>query len=204
MSMAFATLGVVAGLGVAALPLSTYAVDPVSKESLVQTEIKDTLSLTLTGTDDADGNTIVKLGELLPDGDIMSANLTAKVKTNSGDGYTLTLADKDADNNLTSGANTITAGTPAVGTSAWGFKMGTIVTADGATQSAAAVNDYIAVPVTGSAVTIVNSNKPTKVDATTPANNGDSAVITFGASASSAQAAGTYSDTVVVTAAANA
>lgn len=203
-STTLAALGVVAGLGVAALPLSTYAIDPVAKDSTINAEVKETLTMTMSSTDDATAGSTIDLGVLEADGAIESADLTVKVKTSNKGGYNITLADKDGDNALTSGSDTIEAGTPAVGKSAWGFKMGAITTADGATQSAAAVSDYIAVPVNTAPVTIVNSDKPTKVDATTPANNGDTAVITFGASASSAQAAGKYSDVITVTAAANA
>lgn len=204
-SRLLAVLGVVSGLGVAAMPLSSYAIDPVPKESEVQATIEPTLTLNLTSEADATAGATVNLGTLAADGDIAFKDLTARVKTNNGSGYNLSLATQDANNAMIrdGGTEEIKAGTPAKGKSAWGFKMGDIAVAADAAQSAAAVADYVPVPATGSAQVIVNSDKPTKVDETTPANSGDTAVITFGASANSAQAAGTYKATVVVTASAN-
>lgn len=203
-SKVLVALGVVAGLGVAALPLSSYAaIADDSKESTVQLEIEESLTLDLVGT--TAGSADVDFGKISLDADPVDKDLTATVKTNSASGYKLTLQDKDTDNalvNTTDNTKTIDAGTPAKGVSAWGFKTGTITTAG--TNSAAAFTGYTEVPTSdGTAAVIVNSDGPSKVDATTPANNGDTAVITFGVSASSAQAAGTYNDIVVVTASAN-
>lgn len=202
LTQSIAILGVVAGLGVAALPLSSYAAPAdVSKDATVQLTVEDTLSLELTAGEETSGETampLVNLGIATPDGDIVDADLTATVKTNSKTGYTLKLEDKDESNDLVSGEDKIEAGVPAKGTSAWGYKAGEINIAGN--NEITNATEYAAVPVSGSAVTIVNSDKPTLVaeDA-----NGDTAVINFGASVSSAQAAGTYTDIVVVTAAVN-
>lgn len=205
---ALAIMGVVAGLGVAALPMSTYAVaDPVSKEAQVKLEVKDVLSLDLksnndSGSESEENLTVVNLGTATGDGNVVEGSLTATVKTNNKTGYIVTIQNKETETAmLNADSDKIPAGTPAKGTSAWGYKVSNIAT--GGTNSAAAVDSYVGVPANGTPTTIVNSNGPTKVDADNAENNGDTATVEFGASVSTAQAMGEYSSTVVLTASAN-
>ncbi len=202
MSKTIAVLGVVAALGVTALPLSTYAAPAdVSKNAQVKTTVQESLELTLKSNNDADNEStdalqVVNLGTV-DSTKIAEGTLTSTVVTNNATGYTLTIADADADTNLVSDTDNIPTGKPVIGESHWGYKVFDITVADGATQTGAAVTDYTAMPATGAATTIVNSDKSTIT------KTGDTATIGFGVSVSNDQHPGTYVDTVVVTAAAN-
>lgn len=202
LTQSIAILGVVAGLGVAALPLSTYAAPAdVAKNAQVKTTIEESLELTLKSNNDADNEStealqVVNLGTV-DSTKIAEGTLTSTVVTNNAKGYTLTIADADADTNLVSGTDNIPTGAPVVGESHWGYKVSGINVAADATQSGIEVADYTAMPATGDATTIVNSNK------STISKTGDTATIGFGVSVSNDQHPGIYVDTVVITAAVN-
>lgn len=120
---AIAALGVVAGLGVAALPLSTYA--QTSGPVTVKAEVNSSISV------EYEGEPEVNFGTLLNDSDVVTRKGQVTVKTTNENGYTLTVRDTDADNALTKtgadglvAAAKIDAGTPAKNTTAWGIAGG--------------------------------------------------------------------------------
>lgn len=112
------------------------------------------------------------------------------VSTNSADGYSLTLIDKDASNSLTTtGGDTIAAisSQPAGGTN-----PGWAVSIDSGST-------WQAVPVsTGSAIVVKNYTPDPKA-----ITNEDQSTIKYGIATSTDQATGVYSDTVVYTATAH-
>ena len=112
-----AALGVVAGLGVAALPLASYAADPVSETINVTATVGSTISLDVT-------ENAIALSPI--GGGVIATDTTdATVSTNALGGYKLT-AEKVSDGNLTSGDYTIATGVPTDNgeTSYWGIKGG--------------------------------------------------------------------------------
>lgn len=137
-------------------------------------------------------------------GVVSSASDTVTVNTNNATGYTLTLADGDANVNLTSGGNTIGAhsGTQAspstLGTNKWGYAVAGVGGFDGSYSSEAnsttSSSKWAGVPVSGSPVQL-------KTTATTATN--DTTTVWYGVKATSAQPNGTYSDTVTYTATTN-
>ena len=107
MTRAIAVLGVVAGLGVAALPLSTYAApteiegtaenegDPLSasKDVQVQLKLEESLSMYVTNeAGDADVTTPVALNENTDTtANYQAAPIAIKVIANNAQGYHLTI-----------------------------------------------------------------------------------------------------------------
>lgn len=137
-----AALGVVAGLGVAALPLASYAVNPTTVN--LTASLQDSLSLSVTETE---------LAFALDNGGaVVTDETAATVTTNNGKGYDLNIKAGSGGTALTSGDYTIPAGPAAQGTSAWGYNT------DGGT-------DYTA--VTASDVSIASSTAPTPTAGTT-------------------------------------
>lgn len=174
-----AALGVVAGLGVAALPLASYAADTeTSKDLTVSAQIGETLSVTLNHNSvtlkPTNGGAVVDTTQ-------ETQTVVATVTTNNLHGYTLKLADTDTDYALTNeDGEKIAAGTPAQNQSLWGVAFNgagtyTALSADGFSRSEA--------------------------DAT--ANNGETTNIDFAVSASPSQASGTYTNAMTVTVTAN-
>ncbi len=182
-----AVLGVVAGLGVAALPMSTYAADySRSASAIVTTQVEGAISIT---TDSTTGT--VDLGKLALNGETkeMDAPLKVTVTSNSPQAYTLTASTLGEDNAMLgkeTGAK-INAGTPAAGTSAWGYKH------NGTGTMAAA---YSAVPASTSPATI---KEFTPAEGATGTQN-DAVDFMFKASANGTQTPDTYEATVVFTA----
>lgn len=145
MSKTIAILGVVAGLGVAALPLSSYAVDPTeiqgtgtplsaSKDVPVQLTIKETLSMWVTNeAGDADFTSPVVLGDAAGVSGpalVESAPIAIKVRNSTKEGYNLTLAGSAAENatgltNATTGSTAVIATGDLTSTTAsqWGYKV---------------------------------------------------------------------------------
>lgn len=201
MSKAIAALGVVAGLGVAALPLSTYAApnDPntysQTTNAQVQVEVEGAISIASNVTE-MDGG-LVNLGKIMPGGITDETDnadaLKVTVSSNSnGAQYNLyinTLEEDGAMKGKSTGA-TIPGGAPATNTSAWGYQY----SADGTTWG----GTYAEVPTSATKV-----NGDTKLS-TSGAAEGVKATsdsyFKFRASASNQQLADTYVSTVVFTA----
>jgi len=184
MSKAIAVLGVVAGLGVAALPLSSYAAT-ASDDVKVQAVIEDSISIA------AADETVTMSGVVADAANPVEASTTLTVKTNAAGGYKVEIKDADADTALKSSdagatAEGIPAGTPAQSTNAWGYK--TSSTTSGVTGLVA---DYTA--VTADNVQIATATRPT-------AAAGDTITLGFGVTVNAGIAAGTYEDTVTLTA----
>lgn len=178
MTAAMAALGVVAGLGAAALPLSSYA----ASTTVPVTAIIDTTLSIATSADE------VTISNVVPGGAVAHEDLTVTVSMNDGataNGYKLAIRDSDAITALVNGSESIQAGAPATGTSAWGFA--TVSTLTGAAGA------YKGVTTTDQSV----------VSGGTFTDNTSSTVIRFGVSAKDGQAPGTYTGGVILTATAN-
>ncbi len=171
-----AVLGVVAGLGVAALPLGTYA---ATEDITINAIVDNTISLTTSASE-------VTMN-LIPGGSAVEKEVTATVVTNNNAGYTLSIKDSDSTTALVSEkGDTIAAGVALSGsTSAWAYKGGS-------------KNTWT--EITTGDVELVNVSKPTP--APDPVQLGDPAdtVITFGAYAAEGQQNGTYKGGVTLTA----
>ena len=167
-----AALGVVAGLGVAALPLASYAVDTESIQ--VTANIGSTISLSM-----ADSKNAVELTPTV-NGAIDSDTVTAQVTTNDTKGYKLTASPTTSTLRNADG-DTIAACTSADNdtTSYWGIKWA------GKTE-----DTYVGL---GTAQTL----KETKTENPTTA---DEIEITVAASASATQPTGEYSGSFTLTA----
>ncbi len=126
MTKTIAALGVVAGLGVAALPLSSYAAE-VTNTGATQAGVDVTFQATV-------GNSIsitasegtVSINNLIANQDVAEASTDITVATNNAAGYQLRIKDKDSTLALMPAADGtaagIAAGVPTKGTNAWGFK----------------------------------------------------------------------------------
>ena len=203
-----AGLGVVAGFGVAILPLATYADDDPTPavadgESTITANIYDGISLELVSSGSAGDKTMICDSEtdpqcsgedqivsttILPSqADLTSMYTDAYVSTNNLAGFTLTLVDADDDNSLatTSGATIAAISSQPVGGSnpGWAVKID-----DGST--------WYAVPAdnSGSSITVKTVTNPGAVTVRSHAK------VTYGVAASSTQAPGLYRDTVTYTA----
>lgn len=184
MSQTIAILGVVAGLGVAALPLSTYAADPATasttdKPTTVELTVPDTLTIT------TDADKIVLSGASGAATGVFTADKTlgVTVTTNNNDGYTLVMNATETD--LKSGSDTIPTGTGAVeANSTWGFYLGDA--AETAPETWTAVSN---------GVNVLNTGLGTKA-----VPEGETSKVNFIANIITSQPAGTYSGTVTFTA----
>lgn len=195
MTAAMAALGVVAGLGAAALPLSSYASEATVPVTAI---IDDALSITI--TDAVSGDTLGADGVLLENvkkgGALVSKNIAVTV---AGTGnYKLTLEDRLVDNALisaegnriealaTADADAFVDAGAAVTNSAWAYGTTTALSD--------APTTWKAVPPRGSADTLVTRNSLT----------GDTAKPTtyvgFGVRADADQEAGRYTSDVIFTA----
>lgn len=183
MSKAIAVLGVVAGLGVAALPLSSYAVSDTANVT-AQAVVGDSIAITV-------ADNTVTMNNVMANQEVNEASTTVTVQTNSASGYQVQIKDTDSELALkpTTGTGTATgipAGAPTKGTNAWGYK---------ADSTSAGVNvlttDYTAITATNKK--IAENNAPS-------ANDGDKINLTFGVTVDTTIAAGTYSDEVTLTA----
>lgn len=213
---AFAILGVVAGLGVAALPFNAMAAvnvngnntTPATDEVTVKTTIKDYISIELNAgtngtftSDTADGahTHTLDLGELANGGAVVEGDLLVNVKTNNAKGYKLGIAAGAVNLVGKSDANNIIAGgVPTVGTSAWSFKVAKGGDTDAYTNTTldAAYGAYQAtIPTTNTRI----ARSSAATDAA-----GLNTIVTFGVSADASQAADEYSQLVTFTAATDA
>lgn len=179
---ALAIMGVVAGLGVAALPMSSYATDSTANMS-VDAVISDFISIENTTGEESDRT--VHIGNITNNADVAKGTGTVNVKTNNANGFTLKIKPAaEANVDMVSGSDNIPAGAPTAGTSAWGFKL-----------SDATDYQYFA---------NATDEKTLKSDYTTPATNaGTDISIDFGVTADGSQPAGTYQTEVVLTASTN-
>lgn len=172
-SKTVAVLGVVAGLGVAALPISTYAANPETVNLNVKVVDKIELNADRTTANINATNGADVTGQ--------EDTVTLTVKTGNSKGYTLNA--KTGNTNLANGSsNLIPAGAPLVGSSLWGMKGG-----DQAFQN------YTGLQTTDQLVKTTIA--PTSGEDTTP--------VTFGVTTAADQAAGIYTGNVVFTAIAN-
>lgn len=180
---ALIALGVVAGLGAAALPLSTYADgNPKTAQVGVTLEIEDELSI------EADKNTSDKLVDLSEGSD----SVTLTVITNNQKGYDLTIKGSAEGHPTTLTSETgspIVAGTgiptaPAAldnsTDSQWGYRL----------------TDWTANMYAGVTPSDVSINKTN----TATTSTGDTTEVTFGVSLKDGQEAGTYNGEVTFTA----
>lgn len=169
-----AALGVVAGLGVAALPLASYAA--TTQNIAVEAEIDTSLSVSAP---------TVATVSLQPTNGAAAKEGSSSVTVNSNylNGFTLNIKDSDSETGLTGDSGTIAAGTVLDGTaSAWAYK--------GGDKTA-----YTAITTTD--VALKTTDAPT-------AAAGETVEITFAVAADEDQAAGTYTGGVTVTAVGNA
>lgn len=193
MTKTIAALGVVAGLGVAALPLSSYATIVSGNTTVTaQAIIGEAISVTADATDD-----IVKIENVTANQDVAEGSTNVTVQTNNANGYNVVIEDKDATTALmtTDGSGTATgipAGVPVKGTNAWGFKASA---ADGSSVTIpTAAQSYRAIEANGSQLALAN-----RVSGATD-TDGDVFTLTFGVTVDSSIAAGTYQDEVIITA----
>lgn len=196
MSKAIAVLGVVAGLGVAALPLSSYAATSAVKSTKVQVEVAGGISIAFVaptaqpeGSDAeftfADNNNLLDLKTITLGGPIKQGALGVKVSTNNPIGYTLTASVQGDGALVNETGDEIPAGVPqASGTdSAWGIKGGDL----GDTWT----------KVTSTGVAVKSS---TTVAGGEGAQASESVDVTVGANVKSTQPEGTYKGTLIFTA----
>lgn len=186
---ALVALGVVAGLGAAALPLSSYAVDPATDKVGVTLKIDDELTI------EADKSTTDKV-DLSGTGH--TGDVTLTVVSNNQKGYNLgimgsattnpTSLTSENDDEIVAGSGTFAA--PAAlstTTSEWGYRL----------ASVAAFTEGLYAGVT-------TNNDVIKTTAAPTGEAGDETVVTFGASIKDGQPAGTYAGEVTFTATNNA
>lgn len=182
-------------LGVAILPVAASAATQTANTTITAT-VADVITVSTPGT--------VTINVTPTSGGVVSsASDTVTVSTNRTTGYNLKLADSDATTTLTSGGNTIAAhaGTQAAPTAlannTWGWAVaGAPFDASYSAESnnASSATKWAGMPATGSPATI----KTTGATA-----SGDTTTVWYAVKATSAQAGGTYTDTVTYTATTN-
>lgn len=188
-----AALGVVAGLGVAALPMSSYAAN--TGDVKVEITVDSTISMTI---DDADRDvTPLEKKKTMQNG-ATDESLTASIEvtTNDSDGYILTVKDKAGDGAALTAAtagNTdsipaFTAKQTALATTTPGWGMKATNANTSATLGAAFDGGYGGVTDTDQTVVTV---------AGTAAD--DETVVTYGIVTKSDQVADTYSNIITYT-----
>ena len=183
-----ATLGVITGLGIASLPLATFAAPipldgsvPSSQNVVVQLTVGDAVAVAV------DSNN-VNAGNVSPN-QTKNVSTTVSYATNHNTGMTLTVKDLDEDTDMTAGLsgspvagiNVISAGTNGnvAGTGNWSIKGGLL---------------------TSPTAMVKQSQTALKVqEANAPVNTTGNVDYDFSTGAS--QLPGTYQDTIVYTAA---
>jgi len=171
-----AVLGVVAGLGVAALPLSSYAATETVNINAV---VDETIAFETSASD-------VTMN-LVPGGAAVEKSVDATVTVNNNMGYLLTIRDSDGETALVSENNDkIEAGITLSGAqSAWAYKGGNMGT-------------WTA--ITTSDVRLVNTGGPETAPDPVELGTPSTTTITFAAYAAAGQDKGTYKGGVVLTA----
>ena len=175
-----AALGVVAGLGIAALPLGTFAAE-ASKNVEVELTVDSAINIASGSADDCKAS-------MLPG---QTATCTAKIgyATNNATGMTLTLKDANEDTNLVHADDstaTIATGAGAVaeGTEKWNVSGGLLSSPTAMVASNA------------TALTVASENGPVDKSATN-----DMITMTYHFSTANSTKSGVYSDIVTYTAA---
>ena len=183
-----ATLGVITGLGIASLPLATFAAPipldgsvPSCQNVVVQLTVGDAVAVAV------DSNN-VNAGNVSPN-QTKNVSTTVSYATNHNTGMTLTVKDLDEDTDMTAGlsgspvagTNVISAGTNGnvAGTGSWSIKGGLL------TSPTAMVKQ------SQTALKVQESNAPVN----TTVN------VDYDFSTGASQLPGTYQDTIVYTAA---
>ncbi|MBQ3271537.1 hypothetical protein IJG78_02820 [Candidatus Saccharibacteria bacterium] len=216
-----AALGVVAGLGVAALPAFTYAAQ-VAGEVQIDVEVPDAIAMTIAGNNDTtlggvnvydpvatvdthtggeaydptDLQTSGSKTSILPNAaktDDTTFKSTITVYTN-GVGYSLTLIDDDTNTSLVNDTNTI----PAVNTvdsDSDGNGDNAIVagTAAWGYKVGSSASTWLAVPASNGTAASIKANGAY-------AAGGETTEVYYAVSTSPTQAQGTYTDTIIYTA----
>lgn len=189
-------------LGVVALPIAGYAApSTVTDDVTVEVIITDGLTIgdgtagngcATTNYSHNYGTAGVKADSTGAASELVHGCVT--VFTNWVGGYTLTLADKDADTNLKSGANNIPtqSGNPIAGTPGWAVAVSTTPGVAGS----GTLGSWLAMPASGS--TPITLHDAAGVAGIT----GDNYDYAFATAISPSTVAGTYVDTVTFTAAA--
>lgn len=196
LSTTLAVLGVVAGLGVAALPLSTYAANSdVERDVPVSLTVEPILQISTSADKTGEGETGANAVELTKanaadSAEYASAGFSVNVKTNNSKGYTISMMGTGGDVKLASGTDEINTGALNTGTSAWAFK---VTPGDGTSTQ----NTWTNIPATS---TVIYTGTQEKGGINS--KDGIDTPVTFGATVADSQAAGTYTGSVTFTAAA--
>lgn len=202
MTTAIAALGVVAGLGVAAMPLATYA--DTTRDVPLKLTVEETIEISTSSDDDP--FTKVSDVELSTankgdNADYASKDFEVFVKTNASNGYTISAKSTTTETALkTADGNEIPANAAlAAGTSAWAYKVTPGTQGDGATAPGETnMSAWTAISATDAVIYTATQDK----GGISTANKGLGTGVTFGASISNSQAAGDYTGSVTFTAAA--
>ena len=183
-----ATLGVITGLGIASLPLASFAapiplVDGTPKTANVKVKLTvgDAVAIAVDSNDANAGNAAPNQTK--------SATSTVSYATNKATGMTLTVKDQDTDTNMivtghtgtVAGTDVIAAGTQGAtaGQGQWSIKGGLLAT------------DTAMVKSNETALKVAESSAPINTDVN----------VTYNISTGASQLPGTYEDTIVYTAA---
>lgn len=199
MSKAIAVLGVVAGLGVAALPLSSYAANTSTATADVQVKVGGAISMTVDNGAGSGAKNLVDFGDVKLNNAPVAKGLKVTVSTNEaagddGQGYSLSMTTTTANNALVNDNHIeLPAGVPTQDKSAWGYAVGTA-----ANQNFTDLTGWAAVPSLGSTAAVINANGSIAAGETASDN-----YVYFGVSTSGTQAEGTYKGSVIFTATAN-
>lgn len=168
-----ATFGVLAGLGVASLPLATFAAN--TSETTVKVTVQEGISI-------ANDNSTANAGSKAP-GETGSATSNLTAATNNAAGLKITVKDKDNDTSLrdatitgsTAGVDFIPTGTSGAGT--WSLKGGDLV----------------------AETAMVKDSEPALVVKNTTGPSTEAVAMTYRVVPGAAQRQGTYEDVIVYT-----
>ncbi len=203
MTTAIAALGVVAGLGVAAMPLATYA--DTTRDVPLKLTVEETIEISTSSDDDPFtkvNDVVLSTDNKGDNADYASKGFEVFVKTNASNGYTISAksttpgetALKTTDGNKIPASNAL-----AAGTSAWAYKVTPGTQGDGATAPGETnMSAWTAITDTDAVIYTATQKK----GGISTANKGLGTGVTFGASISNSQAAGDYTGSVTFTAAA--
>ena len=211
----FATLGVVAGLGVAALPLGSVFATPaeVSGEVDLYVDVLPAIAMTITGNNDDNSNAGSGNGAI----DVFDP---AGAAGKTVDGHTIpstatTVASSSWVELLPNATGTMTSTVTVYTNNATGYTLNvkdkdsttaltsgtnTIPASDGAVAAGTAKWNLTGGSLTNKGITATDQ----EVKATsTKTNNGDATTVTYNVATAADQATGTYTDTIVYTATTN-